>query len=108
MRVILSWIGVIVLLLMLSFGGQALGLFNLKFWGVKYEDARREIFEETKSFKHSIIQDMYDLRLEYSKADSDNIRNNIRSIVNNRVVGMDLDYLPIELRNFLNEMNGEL
>ena len=46
-----------------------LGMF--KFFAPKYENVRREVFENTKSYTHGKIQDLAKYKDEYDKAEYD-------------------------------------
>ena len=104
MKVFLSIVGGILSILLLAFGLQAFGLFNLKFYGVKNENAHREIFEQTKSFQHGIVTDLYDLKVEYSRAETQTQRDALRDVVYHRISGFDTSKLPSDLQNFINQL----
>ena len=94
-------IGAIALLLILAFSLQGLGYISLKFWGPKYEDARREIFENTKSYKHGMIRDLQNLRMEYKKATDEGTRGMLSDTILHRTAALPLEGLPYDLRNFI-------
>lgn len=93
--------------LLLIFALQGLGFISLKFWGPKYEDARREIFENTKSYKQGNIRDLQNLMIEYRGADSDGHRKALKDVILHRFAAVDRQDLTPELRRFLSEIESE-
>ena len=65
-----SMLGLIVSL-SLVFGLNYYGLVAFKFFAPKMEDARREVFENTKSYTHGKIQDLAKYYEEYQKEDNE-------------------------------------
>jgi len=65
----LTIVVIIILLLVISFIGQAVNLWNLKFWGPKFEDAKRDVWEQTNSRINGAIQQIADSRLEYIRSE---------------------------------------
>lgn len=100
MKILFSLISVFLFI----FAMQAFGLFSLKFWGVKYENARREVFEETKSYKHGTIRDLQNLMLEYQAAESEAHKSALRSVILHRSAAFDPNELTPELRQFLSTL----
>lgn len=67
-KVITGFVGIILLIFVLE-------LVNLGFFGFfapKYEDIRREVFENTQSYTHGKIQDLARRYHEWRKADLSN------------------------------------
>ena len=53
----------------LAFAFTGADFVMLKFWGPKYEDTKREIFEESQSYVHGKNTYIARLRLDYESAD---------------------------------------
>ncbi len=70
MKAVLTAIGAFISVIALVFILKGIGLVSYQFWGVKYENAHREIFEESKSFNHGMIRDLENLCLEYNRLES--------------------------------------
>lgn len=85
---------VILTLASLSFLLNGLGLFNLKFWGVKYQDARTEIFESTKAYKHGNIREIERMCLDLNKVKSPAHKNALRATIRHRLSSFDYNNLP--------------
>lgn len=108
MRIFGIVILVIIGLLALSFAGHAVGLFNLKFWGPKFEEAKREVFEETQSFVHGKISHINRLRLEYESTTSDTRKAALRTMILNEAAVLELDELPPDLQVFIRQLKTPL
>jgi len=75
--------------------------------GVATQDARREVWEESKSHVHGKIQDLAKYKREYDKAESMEDKESIAEVV--RVTMADLDANDVRaegLRRFLVTVRG--
>ncbi len=70
----------------------------------KYEEVRRETFEETKSYTQGTIQELQQLQLDYVKADSQEQKDALASIVLRRTADFDDSKLPSDLAAFVHEI----
>lgn len=92
-------IGLVVIIL-LSFGG----LLYYKFFAPKWEDARREVFEKTRSYNQAKLQELAKYKLEYELAKGGD-KKALASVIKHRFA----DYqgkLPYGLKQFLKEIRG--
>lgn len=107
MREIAVWvvagIGALALLLALGFGLKALGLFNIQFWGVKYEDAHRKVYEQTKAYNHGMIRDIENLCLDAQQVESQTHKDVIKATINHRVSAFTGE-LPSHVKQCLNTL----
>ena len=92
----------IVVMIAFSIGGNALGLWNLQFWGVKYENAHREIFEQTKSFRDGSARDLDNLRLQYLQAKTSEEKAALRDVMRHRAVSIDPALISPEVKTIIN------
>lgn len=101
-------IGVLVLTMLLGliwiFQGN--DFFMYKFFGLKYENTRREIFEQSKAYNQGVIQELQNMQFEYIKVDEAH-KNALASIILHRSADYDVDRLPADLRAFINELKRE-
>jgi len=67
--VMVAIILVVIFMMVIAFVGQAYSLWNLKFWGPKFEDAKREVWEQTDSRINGAIQQIARSQLEYLRAE---------------------------------------
>lgn len=94
----------LLIVVVLSFFGNALGLFNLTFWESKREDARREIFENTQSYVEAKRQELLKYYTEYREAKSTEDSAAIKFMVQQSFANVDDSKFTGELGKFLNEM----
>lgn len=71
MRIALITIGSIIGLFLLIFLANEFSIFGTKFWGVRKENARREVFEQTQSYVEGKRQELIKLHHEWNKASAD-------------------------------------
>lgn len=97
-------IGISVLagLLVLGFVLNAVGLVNYQFFAPKYENARREVFENTKSYRDGSRRDFDNLYLAYKTAKSDDEKAAVLSIIRERASTAPEDVVPAEIKQLLN------
>lgn len=111
MREYLSYVGwffgILLLVVILSQVGNAVGLWNIQFWGVKKEDAKREVFEQTQSYVESKRQDLLKLYTEYNKAETDQERAAIKYVVQEQFANVDDTKFEGRLYDFLIRMKYE-
>ena len=95
-----------ILLLGIAFGMPFIKLAYYKYFTPKYENVKREVFEETKSYNHSKIQDLAKYYEEYSKADIDN-RESIRQLIIMNFAEFDTNNIKNQkLKQFLINQRG--
>lgn len=86
-----------------------LGLYQLgmfKFFAPKFEDVRRDVFENTKSYLHGVQQDLGKYYLEYQTADEDG-KTAIRATIQMRFAEVDVSKLQSpKLQQFLTQTRG--
>lgn len=97
--VLLGLIGVLALV----FGLNYFGLVNFRFFAPKYENARREVYENTQSYvegKRQSITKYYD---EWRKSDVDE-KSAIRTIVLQEFANFDSDKFTPKQREWYDEI----
>lgn len=103
-------IGMVVFLLAVIFtvGWVAQGndFFMYKFFAPKYEQTRREVFENTKSYNQGMIQELQNMQFEYVKADPAH-KDALASVILRRAADFDADKLPPDLRQFIEQLRRE-
>lgn len=101
MKNTLIWAGGIIAFLALAFVLELGGISWTKFFGVKREDARREVFEATKSYNEGKEQDLIRYRMQYMRADTKADKEAIASSVRMMFADYDASKLEPELQKFL-------
>ena len=100
------WLLVIVFIALVGFGLQGVGLVNLKFWGVKYQDARREIFTHNRSYRESRIQDLARYKLEYERSSDTTEKEAIANMIRQYFAESEIEMFPYQLQVFLREIRS--
>lgn len=95
--VLFSIIGV----LAIGFSLQMFGLVNYKFFAPKYENVRREVYENTQSYVEGKRQEVVKYKLEYELADDNIEKEAIRRMILQTTANLDLSLLPVDLENFV-------
>jgi len=70
LKITLAIILCLVLLTGTSFVLNGIGLVSFKFFAPKYEDAKREVFENTNSRINGAVQEINKRMIEYNRAES--------------------------------------
>lgn len=102
--IIVSVIAFIAVVLALDYGG----VMWQSVIAPKREEVRRDIFENTKSYREGKRQELVRYRLQYIKAETEAERNAIASTVRMSWADVSTDGLEPELKSFLQScMTGE-
>ena len=101
---VLIGIGCFISLLGLIVGMAFFDLGMFSFFDPKYENARRKVFEETKSYNEGKLQQLAKYKIEYERANSDD-KLVLKSTIRHMFADYDGD-LPYGLEQFLTEMRG--
>jgi hypothetical protein len=72
----------------------------------KREEVRREVFEQTKSYREGKRQELVRYRLQYMRATTNDEREAIASTVRLSMADVNPDELNPELKQFLDTCNG--
>ena len=87
---------------------QGNDFFMYKFFAPKYENVRREVFENTQSYVESKRQDLVKYRLEYMRAKTDEEKAALKFTIVQEFANFDeTKLLSPELRDFLRQMKYE-
>lgn len=94
----------IISIILLSFIGNTVGLFNITFWETKYENAKREVFEQTQSYTEAKRQSLVRYHHEWIVSEPDD-KKIIESVIRQEFANIDPEVIKNpELRNFLNDV----
>jgi len=106
-KIVLSYIGGIILLVMLSFGTGLINLEYKKFFKPKLENVERSVFEETKSYTHGKIQDLAKYYEEYNKDTTIEDKESIKSLIKLNFAEFNADKIKAhKLKIFLTDIRG--
>jgi hypothetical protein len=84
-------------------------LMFYQFYAPKYEQARRQTFEQSRAFNEGMAQDLDQLRIEYTKAKTKDEKDVIKSTVLHRTAGYDMSNPSIapEIRSFVSQLRNQ-
>ncbi len=102
-------LSIFVVLMALLLGGWYVAANDLamqKFFAPRREAVRRETFEESKSYNQGMIQELQDMQFEYVKAEPE-AKAALADVILHRVADYDVDKLPDNLREFVEELRKE-
>ncbi len=100
---VLGFIGIIALAFALNIGG----LHWKMFFGPKYANVERKIFEESKSYTHGKIEDLGKYFQEYQEAKTQEDKDIIKEFVRLRFNEFDANKINnYKLKQFLISMRG--
>lgn len=103
MKIFLKFILGLVLFTSLIFGLQYLGIMNFKFFAPKYENARREVYENTQSYVEAKRQAITKYYNEWRKGDQAD-KDALRSIVLQDFANFNLEYLTTQQKGWYEQM----
>jgi len=104
MKDTLKVIAVIIGFFALIFLANEFEIFGIRFWGVRAENARREVFEQTQSYVEGKRQELTKYRLEYQRTKDSTEKEAIRQTILQSFANFDEKKLPYDLLQFLEEM----
>jgi len=107
MKNVLITIGVIIALFAIIFAANEFEIFGTKFWGVRKENARREVFEQTQSYVEGKRQEITKYRLEYQLEKDTVAKEAIRQTIITSFANFDVNKLSPDLIEFLNELKNK-
>lgn len=98
---------VVVLALMAIFQGA--DFFLYKAFAPKYEQVRRETFEQTRSFNQGMVQELENMQVDYLKSKDATAKAALASVILHRASGYNLNdpVVPYTLRTFVDELKRD-
>lgn len=108
MKVLGMVIGVLIVVLALAWVFQGNDFFMYKYFGLKYEQQRRQIFEQSRAFNQGMVQELQNMQFEYAKANLEQ-KDALASIILHRASGYNLNdpIVPSDLRGFVEGLRRE-
>ena len=85
-----------------------LGLKHYQFFAPKYENVRREVFINTRSYNEGKVQDLEKYRLEYLRSKDEVEREALKSTILMVFADYSEEKLPPHLREFLTDLRAEV
>lgn len=104
MKYLLYGIGGLAVLLIVIFILEYAGLVNYQFFGIRKENARREIFKTSQAYNEGKAQDLAKYKLEYELAKDSSDKQIIKNMIIHSFADYDVKKLPSDLQLFLQQM----
>jgi hypothetical protein len=102
-KIVLACIGALVLILGLTWVFQGNDFFLYRIFAPKYEQARRETFEQSKAYNDGMAQELRAMQFQYLQADPAH-QKALAGVILHRVAGYPEQNLPSDLRAFLSTL----
>jgi hypothetical protein len=99
-------IGVVLTLLGLTWAIQGNEFFMYKVFAPKYEQVRRETFEQSKAYNQGMVQELQNMQFEYVKADKEH-QAALASVILHSAADYDESKLPADLRAFIADLKRQ-
>jgi hypothetical protein len=106
MKSFLTVLAVIVGLFVITFLANEYEIFGIRFWGVRKENARREVFEQTQSYVEGKRQELTKYRLEYIMSKDSTDKQAIKETILQSFANFDDSKLPPDLYQFLHDLKN--
>ncbi len=107
MEKIITFLTITILILAGLFGLEYLGLFNYKFFEPKYENVRRQVFENTQSYVEGKRQEIIKYKLEYERAKTKQEKEAIRYTILETTANLNLNLLSPDLKYFILKLRND-
>lgn len=103
LKMIGGFFAILFFLFLVGWVVQGNEFFMYKFFAPKQEAVRRQVFEETKSYRQGMIQELQNMQMEYAKA-TPSQRDAIASIILHRAADFPEADMPSDLRTFIADL----
>ena len=78
-------------------------LIFTSFFAPKFENVRRNTFEQSKSFRTGAVQELQNMQFEYIKASPEH-KKALADIIRQRAVEVPADAMPTNLESFISNL----
>ncbi len=75
------------------------------FYNPKYEEVRRETYEQSRAFNEGMVRDLENLKMQYQTAAPDQ-QAGLRAVILHRFSVYPTDRLPPDLQAFYTQLSG--
>jgi hypothetical protein len=103
MKPILAIVGGVFTLGAVTWGLAYHDLLFTSFFAPKYENVRRNTFEQSKSFRTGAIQELQNMQFEYIKAAPEH-RVALADVIRHRALEVPADAMPTDLQSFISNL----
>jgi hypothetical protein len=99
-------IGTVVAFLAFIWIMQGNDFFLFRVFAPRYEQVRRQTFEQSKAYQQGAIQELENMQFEYVKANADQ-KQALASVILHRAADFDARQLPPDLYAFISGLRRE-
>ena len=78
-------------------------LIFTSFFAPKYENVRRNTFEQSKSFRTGAVQELQNMQFEYIRSDAEH-KKALADIIRHRAAEVPADAMPSDLQSFISNL----
>lgn len=103
MKIVVVTVGIIVGVLGLAWGITGNDFLLYRAFAPKYEQVRRDTFEQSKAYNQGMVQELQNMQFQYEQAD-DAHKAALRSLILHRAADYDEKQLPPALRSFISDL----
>lgn len=103
MKPILAMFGGVIGIGALTWGLTYHELAFTSFFAPKFENVRRNTFEQSKSFRTGAVQELQNMQFEYIKADPAH-QKALADVIRHRAVEVPADAMPSDLQAFISNL----
>ena len=103
MKPILAIVGGVLTLGAVTWGVAYHDLIFTSFFAPKFENVRRNTFEQSKSFRTGAIQELQNMQFEYIKAAPEH-KAALADIIRHRAIEVPADTMPTDLQSFISNL----
>ena len=96
--IVVGWVALIVLAMFGSF-------FAYEYFAPKYRAVDNQVFKQSEQYNDGMIRDLENLQMEYINSDAEH-KQAIRAVVLHRFSVYPEDRMPVNLRNFYNDLKA--
>ena len=105
-NIALSIIMIVFAVLGITWAIQGNDFFLYKEFAPKYEQVRRETFEQSKAYNDGMVNELDAMRFEYIKA-TDTQKTALRSVILHRSASYPCEKMPTDLCQFITQLRNE-
>jgi len=107
MKNFLITIAVIAGLVAFTFAANESEIFGIRFWGVRAENARTEVYHHSQSYTDGKALELNKYELEYKQTKDPQEKEAIRQTIIRSMATVDKSCLPDDERQFLYELENK-
>jgi hypothetical protein len=107
----MKYAGAVILVIVIALGAtwllQGNNFFLYKFFAPKYEQVRRQVFEQTKSYNQGMVQELENMEFKYAETKDAEAKAALASVILHRAADCPEESMPPDLRSFVHKLRAE-